>query len=93
MAAEAKIRAKLESLVQVKPRYKTLYYGLRRNHPHMAAVTHPLIFLLRRIIYAAIVLFMVHLPLVGTYLLCSICVAVVAFVILEQQWEDLLIAR
>ena len=59
----------------------------------MAAVTHPLIFLLRRVIYAAIVVFMTSLPLVGSYLLCSICVIVIAFVLVEQQWEDLLIAK
>ena len=93
MAVEAKLRTELESLVKVNPRYKTLFYGLRRNHPHMAAVTHPLIFLVRRIIYSAIVLFMFHLPIVGTYLLCTICVGVIAFVIVEQQWEDHLIAR
>ena len=73
-------------------RYKTLYYGLKRNHPHMAAITHPLIFLVRRVIYAAIVLFMINTPIVGIALLAFICVGVIAFVIVEQQWEDTLIA-
>ena len=59
----------------------------------MAAVTHQLTFLLRRIIYSAIVLFMLQAPIVGTYLLCSICVGVIAFVAVEQQWEDPLIVR
>ena len=54
---------------------------------------HPLVFLIRRIVYAAIVIFCLSVPIVGAYLLCWICVASIGYVIIEQQWEDSLISR
>ena len=44
--------------MEVNSRYKTVFYGLRKNHPHNAALVHPMTFLLRRIAYAAIIVFM-----------------------------------
>ena len=49
----------LESEVQPNFVYKTLFYGLRRNHPHNVAVLHPLLFCLRRVLYAVAVIFLV----------------------------------
>jgi len=91
-AVEARIRLELESLVKVSDRYKTLFYGLKRNHPHSAAVVHPLLFLIRRLIYAAIAIFCLSVPIVGVYILSFICVAMISYVLVEQQWEDSLIA-
>lgn len=79
--------------MQVNDYYRTLFSGLKKNHQHSAAVVHPLMFLVRRIIYAAIVLFLLQIPSVAAYLLCWICVGVVAYVIVEQPWEESLIAR
>ena len=92
MAVDAQIRLKLESLARPSDRYRTLFYGLKRNHPHSAAVVHPLIFLIRRIVYSAIVLFMIKLSMVGAYILALICLGMIAFIIVEKQWEDSLIA-
>ena len=83
----------MESLVKVSDRYKTLFYGLKRNHPHSATVVHPLVFLIRRLVYACIVLFCLSVPIIGAYLLSWICVAMIGYIIIEQQWEDSLIAR
>ena len=90
---EAKIRIELESLVKVSDRYKTLFLGLKRNHPHSAAIIHPLVFLLRRIIYSAIALFCLSVPVIGVFILSFICVLMIGFILVEQQWEDSLIAR
>ena len=90
---EAKIRLELESLVKVSQRYKTLFLGLKLNHPHSAAIVHPLVFLLRRIIYSAIALFCLTVPVVGAFILSFICVLMITYILVEQQWEDSLIAR
>ena len=92
MTVEARLRIRLESLVRPSKRYRTLFYGLKRNHPHSAALVHPLVFLLRRIVYSSIVLFMTQLPMLGAYLLALICLAMLAFIIVERQWEDSLIS-
>ena len=39
-------------------RYKTLFLGLKLNHPKNATVIHPICFLLRRIILALTIVFM-----------------------------------
>ena len=90
---EARLRLELESLVKVSPRYATLFLGLKRNHPHSAAIVHPLMFLLRRIVYSAIALFCLSVPIVGAFILSWICVLMLCYIIVEQQWEDSLIAR
>ena len=92
MTVEAQIRIKLESLAKPSERYRTLFYGLKRNHPHSAAVVHPLIFLIRRILYSAIVLFMIQLSMIGAYILALVCLGMIAFIMVEKQWEDSLIA-
>jgi len=53
---------------------------------------HPLLFLIRRLIYAAIAIFCLSVPIVGVYILSFICVAMISYVLVEQQWEDSLIA-
>ena len=92
MTVDAQIRLKLESMARPSKRYRTLFYGLKHNHPHSAAVVHPLIFLLRRIVYSAIVLFMIKLPMIGAYLLAMVCVGMLAYIIVEKQWEDSIIS-
>ena len=39
-------------LVQKQPRFKTIYYGLKLNHPRNVALIHPLMYTTRRITYA-----------------------------------------
>jgi len=86
MTIEARIRIKLESFAKPSDRYRTLFYGLKRNHPHSAAIANPLIFLLRRILYSLIVLLMINLTMIGAYILCIVCLGMLAFIIVEKQW-------
>ena len=58
MRNEAKLRVEIESRVQQSLKYKTLHFGLKMNHERNVAAVHPLMFLLRRIIYAVVIVFM-----------------------------------
>ena len=74
--------------------YKTLFYGLKKNHPHNVAIVHPLLFLLRRIIYAiVIVLTTEENALFGAIALLLTCLFMITLVVLEAQWQDTLINR
>ena len=57
---EARLRIKLEEGVRLNPVFRTLYYGLKRNHPHNGAVIHPLAYLIRRILFACAIVFLAH---------------------------------
>lgn len=78
----------LQSTIKICVRFKTLFYGLRLNHPHSAHIVHPLVFLVRRVIYSAIVIFMLTIPLIAAYLLCMMSLFLIAFTIIEKQWND-----
>lgn len=45
-------------LIKKSPRVKTLFYGLRLNHPRNVAVLHPLMYTLRRIFFALAIVFL-----------------------------------
>ena len=55
---EALTRVNLQFQVQLNPRYKTLFYGLKKNHPRQITVLYPILYLLRRIVYIVLILFM-----------------------------------
>ena len=55
---EAEKRVALEAKVHVNPAYETFYLGLRRNQEHGMAVVHPVTFILRRLLYAVIIVHM-----------------------------------
>ena len=78
---EAKLRIALESVAKINPRYKTLFNGLRIDHPHKAYILHPIAFLMRRMIFSVIVIFMLTLPLIAAYLLCLTCILGIAYTI------------
>ena len=84
MRVEAKLRVNLEQAVEVNNRYRTLFYGLKRNHQNRAAIVYPLFFLIRRLIYSALVLFLAEIPVVGAYILCTICLMMIAYIIVEK---------
>ena len=50
-------------------------------------------FILRRITYAATVLFMIKSSIIGAYLLSVICIGVIVFVIIAKPWKDSFILR
>ena len=52
----AVMRLHLESQVKVSVWHKTLFFGLRHNHPHNVAVVHPLAFVLRRLLFATLII-------------------------------------
>ena len=73
------------------PRFKTLYYGLKMNHPHRVALVHPILFLLRRIMFAVIIVFMVNLMVynvLGVFMLMLTCLFMLGFVLTEWLWQS-----
>ena len=87
---KASIRLQLESKAYSSPYYCTLYYGLRRNHEHNAATVYPLLFVLRRIIYSLVIVFMIdgNKPFVGAMILNLTCLFMLIFVAVEGQWDS-----
>ena len=79
--------------IKINPRYSTLFLGLRKNHPNNATVLYPLIFLLRRVIFAILAIFLIALPIVVANTLAIICIGILAFTVVERQWEDPLIMK
>ena len=83
------MRIKLAERVQVSNYYRTLFYGLKLNHEHNVAVVHPLAFVLRRILYAFVIVYMVgDMVILGALLMLVSCLAMLVFVVQEAPWED-----
>ena len=72
---------------QVK-RYKTLFYGLKVNHPRNVASLYPLLFTLRRITYAVGIVILSSIPFTGIWILLSGTVCMLAYSLVEWQWQD-----
>ena len=85
---EAALRLRLEALVDVNQRYSTIFEGLKLNTAHNSAVMQPISFLLRRVFYAALIVFMPHMPQVSMIALMSACILMLAFSLQEKQWKD-----
>ena len=85
---EAKRRVELEESVIVNSAYKTLFYGLKRNHTHHMAVIHPITFIVRRVLFAVILLHMQgeNVAFFGALMLLFGCMAILAIVSLEAQF-------
>ena len=91
---ESARRVKLSEQVTLRQSYRTLFYGLNKNHPHNVAIVHPLSFLLRRIIYAIVIVFTTEEnALFGAMALLLTCLFMITLVVLEAQWQDTLINR
>lgn len=86
----ASIRVRQEGAVKVSQSYRTLYYGLKKNHVHSASTAHPLFFVLRRILYSLVIVFMVGevKPFFGALILTLTSFMMLSFVALEAQWES-----
>ena len=81
---EALRRVELQEQVQSKNAYKTLFSGLKKNHPHNVAIVHPLSFLLRRIIYAVVIVCSTEENVFfGALILLLTCTFMMTFVVLE----------
>ena len=90
---EGKARVRLVDSVKVNSSYKTLFYGLKMNHPHNVALIHPVAFVLRRILFALVILFMTSQTQVffGAFLLQLTCLFMGIMIVMEMQWQDGLI--
>lgn len=88
ISKEAKIRVQLSQSVELSQAYRTLFYGLKKNHEHNVALVHPLAFLLRRVLFALVIIFMVDSKaLFGSLLLLITCLLMLIFVVQEAPWE------
>ena len=87
---EARLRIKLEDRVRLNPVFRTLFYGLKRNHPHNGAVIHPLAYLIRRILFACAIVFLAHANVgqFGAIALLLTALFMLCFAAAESQWED-----
>lgn len=74
-------------LVQKPIRYKTLYYGLHVNHARNVGIVHPLMFTLRRIIYALSIVFIPNAPILGVWIMLIGTLIMLAYALTEWQWK------
>ena len=56
--SEAQLRLRLEDLVDVNERFSTLFLGLKLNTAHNSAIVEPLLFMIRRLIFAGAIIFL-----------------------------------
>ena len=90
---EARLRVALEDSVNVNPAYKTLFLGLKQNHEHNMAVVHPITYVLRRILYAVVIVFMQgeNLTFFGAVSMQITCIIMLCIVAMEKQFSERLI--
>lgn len=74
--------------MQVPKRYATLFNGLKLNTAHNSAVMEPLIFLVRRFLYAMMIVLLGHKPQVALMLMIALSVIVLAFNVAAKPWKD-----
>ena len=91
LIVEAQVRVALAGQVKTNPRYQTLFYGLKKNHPHNVALVHPMFFLLRRILFAAVIVFLYDRSFFAVLTLLLISLGILTFAVCEKQWENGLI--
>lgn len=85
---EAQLRLSIEKDVRVSKRYSTLFNGLKLNTAHNSAVMEPLIFLVRRFLYAMLIVLLSHKPQVALMLMIGLSLLVLAFNISAKPWKD-----
>ncbi len=62
----------------------TFFLGLKKNHPHSVALVQPISYLVRRVIYAALIVFMNSMPFFLTVCLLTLSLILLAFVLAEH---------
>ena len=88
---EAHIRVKFADRMKTPQEYRTLFYGLRRNHERNVAIVHPLMFLLRRIIYALVIVFMDEIMYYCVFIVMLSCLTMLTYACTEWQWKERII--
>lgn len=76
------------SLIKKSQRYKTLFYGLRLNHPRNVALVFPVLDTMRRLIYALSIVFLADVPLVGVWILLGGTLGMLVFAMTELPWKQ-----
>ena len=79
----AKTNVEIADSVQKPARIRTLYYGLKVNTERNVAVVHPLMFLIRRVIYALVIVFMDEIPLWGVLIFMTCTLIMLAYALSE----------
>jgi len=74
-----------EKTIPVPNRYKTLFLGLKLNHPKNATVVHPISFLLRRVIFAVTIVYMRDL---SSNLWCVLVTMAHTLFMLAYAWTE-----
>lgn len=67
---------------------KTLYYGLKLNHPRNVALLHPLMFTIRRLVYTLSIMLLADYQLYGVWLLMLGTCIMLIFAVTEMPWRD-----
>ena len=82
-----KIVAGIE-LIERPRRFKTLYLGLKLNHPRNVAIMHPLMFTIRRIIYAITIVWLPSIRLYGIWILLFSTLVMLCYALTEKPWHE-----
>ena len=85
---QAKTKLALESECKVDKRYKTLFMGLRRDPEKLTALTQPILFCVRRIVFAFLVVFTYKTPMFAIGALQFTVLMNISFIIQEKPWKD-----
>ena len=72
-------------------RFATLFDGLKKNQAHAVALVYPVIYLLRRIMYTCLIIYMQPYAYASVHILIFTSLAMMAFALTESPWEDRLI--
>lgn len=82
------MKVQLESSARVPVSYQTLFFGLKRNHASNVAVVHPIIFLLRRVILASVIVFMDKVHAWGVLIVMACTLTMLGYVLTLSQWRE-----
>ena len=75
-------------LITKSKRFKTLFYGLKLNQPRNSALVHPLMYTVRRVIYALAIVLLAHHSLFGVWILTVSTLLMLVYALNEEQWRD-----
>ena len=85
---QAILQLALEHQVTPNPHYKTLFYGLKKNHPHNVAVVYPILYILRRVVFAIVVINLLYIPFLAIIILMTTVLFTISYLLNETQWEE-----
>ena len=81
----------LEGQVKINPHYKTLFTGLKLNHPDNVTAIYPATFLLRRVLYGVAIVGMTGQGIASTFLLLFASLGSLCYLAVFRQWKNSLI--